>query len=121
MLGQRVLGIALGYEDLVDHDQLRHDPLLGVVLGRLKALYGRCAPLAGKSTLNRREHGTAGIDRYRRIAHKPPFIGQLFVELFPDAHARPPEEIVLDLDAADDPLHGHQKGPFFHGCDDCYC
>jgi hypothetical protein len=77
LLGQRVLGIALGYEDLVDHDQLRHDPVPGVVLGRLEARHGRCAPLAGKSTLNRLEHGTAGIDRYRRIAHEPPLIERL--------------------------------------------
>jgi len=126
LVGQRVLGIALGYEDLVDHDRLRHDPLLGVVLGRLEARPNspgrrRCAPLAGKSTLNRLEHGTAVIDRYRRIAHEPPLIERLFVDLFLDAHAKPPKEIVLDLDATDDPLHGHQEGRFFHGYYDCHC
>jgi hypothetical protein len=66
-VGQRVFGIALGHEDLVDHDRLRHDPVLGVVLGRPEARHGRCARLAGKSTLNRLGHGAAGTDRYRRI------------------------------------------------------
>ena len=121
LVGQRVLGIALGSEDLVDHDDLRHDPVMGVVLGRLEARHGRCAPLAGKSTLNRLEHGTAVIDRYRRIAHEPPLIERLFVDLFLDAHGKPPKEIVLDLDATDDPLHGHQEGRFFHGYYDCHC
>jgi hypothetical protein len=69
LVGQRVFGIALGHEDLIDHDRLRHDPVLGVVLDRLEARHGRCAPLAGKSTLNRLEHGGAEADRYRRIAH----------------------------------------------------
>jgi DDE family transposase len=121
LVGQRVLGIALGYEDLLDHDRLRHDPVLGVVLGRLEARHGRCAPLAGKSTLNRLEHGAAGADRYRRIAHDGPAIEALFVDLFLDAHDRAPKEIVLDLDATDDPLHGHQEGRFFHGYYDCHC
>ena len=134
LVGQRVLGIALGYEDLVDHDQLRHDPVMGVVLGRLEARQGRFAPLAGKSTLNRLEHGTAvmpgvpevachlGVGgRYHRITHEPPLIERLFVDFFLDAHAKPPKEIVLDLDATDDPLHGHQEGRFFHGYYDCHC
>jgi hypothetical protein len=121
LVGQRVLGISLGYEDLVDHDELRHDPVMGVVLGRLEARHGRCAPLAGKSTLNRLEHGTAVIDRYRRITHEPSAIERLFVDLFLDAHDKPPKEIVLDLDATDDPLHGHQEGRFFHGYYDCHC
>ena len=117
---QRVFGIALGYEDLIDHDRLRHDPVLGVALGRLEARHGRCAPLAGKSTLNRLEHGgaesTATAGSPRRWA-----VEALFVDLFLDAHARPPKEIVLDLDATDDPLHGQQEGRFFHGYYDCYC
>ena len=121
LVGQRVFGIALGYEDLIDHDRLRHDPVLGVALGRLEARHGRCAPLAGKSTLNRLEHGGAEVDRYRRIAHDGAAVEALFVDLFLDAHARPPKEIVLDLDATDDPLHGQQEGRFFHGYYDCYC
>ena len=88
---------------------------IGVVLGRLEARHGRCAALAGKSTLNRLERGAAEADRYRRIAHDGPAIEALFVDLFLDAHAQAPKEIVLDLDATDDPLHGHQEGRFFHG------
>ncbi len=121
LVGQRVFAIALGYEDLVDHDELRFDPVLGVVLERLDARHGRCAPLAGKSTLNRLEHGTAAASRYHRIAHDPAAIEDLFVELFLDAHAKPPKTITLDLDATDDPLHGHQEGRFFHGYYDGWC
>ena len=121
LVGQRVFGIALGYEDLIDHDALRHDPVLGVVLGRLGARRPGCAPLAGKSTLNRLEHAPSGAHRYRRIGHEPEAIETLFVDLFLDAHERAPARLVLDLDATDDPLHGHQEGRFFHGYYDCYC
>jgi hypothetical protein len=122
MVMQRIVGIALGYEDLVDHDQLRHDPVLAALVGKLKARRRDCAPLAGKSTLNRLEHApAAALDRYHRIGHDPQAIERLFVDLFLEAHAKPPEQIVLDLDATDDPLHGHQEGRFFHGYYDCYC
>jgi Transposase DDE domain group 1 len=121
LVGQRVIGIALGYEDLVDHDQLRHDPVMAVLAGKLEARRADCAPLAGKSTLNRLEHAPAGTDRYRKIGHDPGAIERLLVELFLDAHRAPPKQIVLDLDATDDPLHGHQEGRFFHGYYGCYC
>ena len=121
LVGQRVFGIALGYEDLVDHDELRRDPVLGAVLGRLEARRRGCEPLAGKSTLNRLEHAPEGAHRYRRIGHDAGAIEALFVELFLDAHERAPERLVLDLDATDDPLHGRQEGRFFHGYYDCYC
>ncbi len=121
MLGQRLFAIALGYEDVNDHDALRHDPVLGTVLGRLQARRPDCAPLAGKSTLNRLEHAPQGPDRYRRIAHEGAAIEELFVALFLEAHDRPPRQIILDLDATDDPIHGHQEGRFFHGYYDCYC
>ena len=121
LVGQRVFGIALGYEDLIDHDELRHDPALGVVLGRLEARRAGCAPLAGKSTLNRLEHAPTGAHRYRRVGHEPEAIETLFVDLFLDAHGQAPEQVVLDLDATDDPLHGRQEGRFFHGYYDCYC
>jgi hypothetical protein len=122
MLMQRICGIALGYEDLVDHDELRHDPVLATLVGKLEARRKDCAPLAGKSTLNRLEHApVSALDRYHRIGHDPRAIEQLFVALFLEAHARPPERIILDLDAIDDPLHGHQEGRFFHGYYDCYC
>jgi hypothetical protein len=118
----RICGIALGYEDLVDHDELRHDPVLATLVGKLEARRKDCAPLAGKSTLNRLEHApVSALDRYHRIGHDPRAIEQLFVALFLEAHARPPERIILDLDATDDPLHGHQEGRFFHGYYDCYC
>ncbi len=121
LVGQRIFAIALGYEDLVDHDQLRHDPALCTVLGRLEARRSDCAPLAGKSTLNRLEHAPESADRYRRISHEAADIEALFVTLFLEAHDRPPEEIILDLDATDDPIHGKQEGRFFHGYYDCYC
>jgi len=126
LVGQRIFAIALGYEDVNDHDDLRHDPVLGTVLGRLEARRPGCAPLAGKSTLNRLEHAPAGeADRYRRIGHDPEAIETLFVDLFLDAHDashdRAPARITLDLDATDDPIHGHQEGRFFHGYYDCYC
>lgn len=120
---QRVVGIALGYEDLNDHDQLRHDPVLAVLAGKLKAQRKDCAPLAGKSTLNRLEHAPKATpgERYRKIAHHPEQIESLFVDLFLEAHETPPASIVLDLDATDDPLHGDQEGRFFHGYYDGYC
>ena len=121
LIGQRVFGIALGYEDLIDHDALRHDPLMGAVLGRLEAKRKDCAPLAGKSTLNRLEHAPEEPDRYRKIGHDGAAIEALFVDLFLDAHETPPQEITLDLDATDDPLYGDQEGKFFHGYYDCHC
>jgi hypothetical protein len=121
MVMQRVFGIALGYEDLTDHDELRHDPVMAVLAGKLAARRSDCAALAGKSTLNRLELSQAEPTRYHRISHDAGRIEALFVELFLDAHRRAPEQIVLDLDATDDPVHGHQEGRFFHGYYDCFC
>ncbi len=121
MVAQRVFGIALGYEDLIDHDQLRHDPVLATLAGKLTARRQECAPLAGKSTLNRLEHAPLTPSRYHKIGHDAAAIEGLFVALFLEAHKTPPERIVLDLDATDDPLHGHQEGRFFHGYYDCFC
>jgi len=121
LVGQRVFGIALGYEDLIDHDQLRHDPTLAVLAGKLAARRQDCAPLAGKSTLNRLELGGPTMTRYHRIAWDAAKIETLFIDLFLEAHPQPPKQIILDLDATDDPLHGHQEGGFFHGYYDCYC
>jgi hypothetical protein len=121
MVAQRVFGIALGYEDLVDHDQLRHDPVLALLAGKLTARRQGCAPLAGKSTLNRLEHAPLVASRYHKIGHDTAAIEGLFVTLFLEAHKTPPQQIVLDLDATDDPLHGHQEGRFFHGYYDSYC
>jgi len=121
LLGQRVLGIALGYEDLNDHDELRHDPMMAVLAGKLTASRKQCAPVAGKSTLNRLELSREEATRYHKISHDGRAIESLFVRLFLEAYKTPPREIVLDLDATDDPLHGHQEGRFFHGYYDCYC
>ena len=121
LVGQRVFGIALGYEDINDHDDLRHDPVMAVLAGKLQAWRADCAPVAGKSTLNRLELGRDTARRYHKIAHDPAAIERLFVTVFLEAHKTAPKEIVLDLDATDDPLHGHQEGRFFHGYYDCYC
>jgi hypothetical protein len=126
LVGQRVFGLALGYEDLNDHDELRHDPVMAVLAGKLKARRRTCAPVAGKSTLNRLEHAPEegpgfASSRYHKISHDADAIESLFVTLFLEAHAAPPKRIILDLDATDDPLHGHQEGRFFHGYYDCYC
>src|SRR5207253_6563058 len=118
---QRVVGIALGYEDLNDHDQLRHDPVLAVLAGKLSSTRETCAPVAGKSTLNRLELSREEPTRYHKIAYDEAAIEALPVTLFLEAHQRPPKQIILDLDATDDPLHGHQEGRFFHGYYDCYC
>lgn len=121
LLTQRITGIALGYEDLIDHDHLRHDPIMAVLAGKLTATRADCAPVAGKSTLNRLERSKAEPTRYAKIAADATAIETLFVDLFLDAHDASPEEIILDLDATDDPLHGQQEGRFFHGYYDGYC
>jgi hypothetical protein len=121
LVGQRVFGQALGYEDLNDHDWLRHDPVLAVLVGKLAARRRTCAPAAGKSTLNRLELSRPEPTRYHKISHDPAAIEALFVDLFLEAHESAPQEIVLDLDATDDPIHGEQEGRFFHGYYGGYC
>ena len=121
LVGQRVFGIALGYEDLNDHDELRHDPVMAVLAGKLEARRKECAPVAGKSTLNRLELSRLEPTRYHKISHNPIAIKRLLVDQFLEAHERAPSEIILDLDATDDPVHGMQEGRFFHGYYDCYC
>jgi hypothetical protein len=131
LLSQRIYALALGYEDLNDHDQLRHDPLLAVLVGKPEPLgQDRVSPrdrgkaLAGKSTLNRleltpvRAHAKS---RYKKIVARRERLQPFFVNVFLQAHATPPTRIVLDLDATDDPLHGHQSGRFFHGYYKNYC
>ena len=120
LVRQRIYALACGYEDLNDHEQLRHDSLFAV----LAEAEDLAAPLAGKSTLNRLELSAAtvaGTERYKKIAVDHAAVDQLFVDVFLRAHATPPEEIVLDLDATDDPVHGHQEGRFFHGFYGHYC
>ena len=128
LLAQRVFGLALGYEDLNDHDQLRADPLLAVMAGcadvtgqRRKQERDRGNPLAGKSTLNRLEQSRQRPDRYRKINYEAKAIDELWVQIFLESQAEEPEEIILDLDATDTPLHGEQEKRFFHGYYDAYC
>ena len=118
MLAQRIYGLALGYEDLNDHEQLRHDPVLGVLAG--KAEPGEQA-LAGKSTLNRMELGDGRPDRYKKITFWRDAIDDLLVDVFLEAHTAAPEQIVLDIDTTDLALHGEQEGRFYHGYYDHYC
>jgi hypothetical protein len=117
MLSQRIYGLALGYEDINDHEQLRDDALFGVLAGREEV--GKA--LAGKSTLNRMELGTGVKDRYKKITFSKEAMDELLVKVFVESQAKAPEEIVLDVDTTDLPLHGKQEGRFFHGYYDCYC
>jgi len=131
LIAQRVYALALGYEDLNDHDDLRTDPLLATVVGKpdptgktRRRHRDRGKALAGKSTLNRLELSPTGADadtRYKKIPCRTHDVERLFVTLFLQAHPRPPERIVLDLDATDDPIHGHQLGRFFHGYYKNFC
>ena len=119
LVAQRITGIALGYEDLNDHDFLRHDPLLALLSGKLEGGRKGCAALAGKSTLNRLEHapGDGRPERYHRIAHDPEALQALLTELFIESWPGrlPPSRLVLDIDATDDKVHGRQEGRSFHG------
>ena len=131
LVAQRVYALALGYEDLNDHDDLRHDPLMAVLVGKKDPLgqsrnraRDRGKALAGKSTLNRLELTpvrACAKSRYKKITLDRHKVQRLFTDLYIQAHSRPPERIVLDLDATDDPIHGHQSGRFFHGYYKNYC
>jgi hypothetical protein len=129
LVSQRVLAQVQGYEDLNDHDTLRDDPLLALASGKRDLLGAervrrrdRGHALAGKSTLNRLERTPAEpTARYHKIVYDSAAIPWIFIDHFLDSHARPPERIVLDLDATDDPLHGQQEGRFFHGYYRSYC
>lgn len=129
LLSQRIHGIALGYEDLNDHDELRFDPALGLVSDTLRPRPADAEPgkavvatLAGKSTLNRLEHGLTGeASRYCKISVDDSALEQVFLDLYVEAHKTAPKRIILDLDATDDPLHGGQERRFFHGYYGSYC
>jgi hypothetical protein len=116
MLAQRIYGLALGYEDLNDHEQLRSDPVFGVLSGKRDLN----EPLAGKSTLNRLEL-TGRSGRYHKIGYSAEAIDRLLTDIYIESQVAAPQRIVLDLDATDIPLHGHQPERFFHGYYDSYC
>jgi hypothetical protein len=117
MLSQRIYGLALGYEDINDHEQLRKDPVFGILAGREDL----DEPLAGKSTLNRMELGAGVKDRYKKITFWKEAVDELLVKVFIESYGEAPAEIVLDVDTTDLPLHGKQEGRFFHGYYDNYC
>ncbi len=130
LVAQRVYGLALGYEDLLDHDDLRHDPLWAALVGkddptgqdRLRER-DRGQPLAGKSTLHRLELTPAGASadsRTKKIVAHTERVDSFFVNIYLQAHATPPARMVIDLDSTFAPRHGHQLGWFFHGYYDCY-
>jgi len=124
LLAQRILGIALGYKDLNDHEQLRHDPLMAVLAGKTDPSPQEGFALAGKCTLNRLELTPVGANeesRYKKIIARHRDTDDFFVNAFLQIYSQSPKRIVLDLDATDDPLHGHQWGRFFHGYYKCYC
>jgi hypothetical protein len=117
MLAQRIYGLALGYEDLNDHEQLRQDPLLKLLAGKADLN----EPLAGKSTLNRMELGDGLPNRYKKITFWREAIDELLIDVLLEAQAIPPEQIVLDIDTTDLAIHGAQEGRFYHGYYDHYC
>jgi len=130
LIKQRVYGLCLGYEDLNDHDELCRDRLLALLCERddvtgefRRRGSDRGKPLAGKSTLNRLERtpleGPKG--RYKKTVADPEGMDALLLEVFVEAHPEPPEEVILDVDATDDPLHGKQEGRYFHGYYKRYC
>jgi hypothetical protein len=131
LLRQRVYGVALGHEDLNDHDDLMRDPLIALAVGKTdpegaerRREQDRGKALASSSTLNRLELTPADADaqnRYKKIVCHPEKVEALFVDVFLDSFAQAPEEIILDFDATDDPLHGNQEGRFYHGYYGCYC
>jgi Transposase DDE domain group 1 len=122
LVAQRIHAQALGYEDLNDHDELRHDPVLGLLSDTLTPKRADCATLAGKSTLNRLEHGLKGqASRYHKLEIDAAAMERVFLDVYVAAHKTAPARIILDLDATDDPLHGNQEGRFYHGYYRSYC
>jgi hypothetical protein len=123
---QRLYGLVQGYEDLNNHEVLRHDPMFGIAVGKLESEHARCAPLAGKSTLNRLEqamHGAIDVaeERYVKVCVQPQAMASLLVEIFLEQVGQAPQPIILDLDVSDDPVHGKQEQAFFNGYYDQVC
>ena len=119
LLAQRLYGLVQGYEDLNDHEQLRHDSLFGIAVGKLESEHPLCAPLAGKSTLNRLEqaiHAEADLSeqRYIKLSLKPERINDLLVAVYLEQEPKAPKQIILDMDVSDDRIHGTQEQGFFN-------
>ena len=131
LVAQRMYGLALGYEDLNDHEELRRDPLLAVLVEKedltgkeRRRVRDQGTALAGKSTLNRMELGAAKLgekERYKKIILDEAAVDRTLVDIFLQAHGEAAKEIVLDLDSTDIPLHGEQEERFFHGYYGHYC
>jgi len=131
LVSQRVIGLALGYEDLNDHDHLAKDQMLAIAVGKSdptgmdrKSEQDKGKPLAGKSTLNRLELTPADATAkspYKKVVLSSASVDNLFVDIFLESQENVPEQIILDVDATDDPLHGNQEGRFFHGYYKAYC
>ena len=127
MVAQRIYALVQGYEDVNDHEQLRHDPMFGVAVGKLKSRHSRCAALAGKSTLNRlelgasREEAKEGKDRYVKVVADLKAMEQVFVDLFFELMEPSPRRLILDFDVTDDPTHGTQELAAFNGYYRCDC
>ena len=126
LIAQRIYGLSMGYEDLNDHEELRHDPMFALALGKRIGLEKEPVILAGKSTLNRLEHcpenAEQGADsRYHKIGHSPDEIESLFVKIFLESCSKEPRQIILDLDVTDDLVHGDQEQVFFNTYYGGYC
>ncbi len=119
LVAQRIYALVLGYEDVNDHDKLRHDPALAIALEKLDFIESNQGSLAGKSTINRLEYCPETIldqerSRYHRIEHDSKKIEKLLVDIFLQSHKKPPRQIILDMDVTDDQVHGNQEGAFFN-------
>lgn len=126
VVAQRLYGLVQGYEDLNDHEDLRHDAMFGIAVGKLASQHERCAPLAGKSTLNRLEQamhvvGDWSAERYVKYSVKPEAIEKLLVDVYLEQHTKAPQQIILDMDVTDDEVHGTQEQAFFNGYYDHTC
>jgi hypothetical protein len=126
LIKQRIYGVVMGYEDLNDHEELRHDQMFAIALGKRIAVENEPATLAGKSTLNPLEHCPEDVEQgadsgYHKIGHSPSEIESLFVKIFLESYAKEPREIILDLDVTDDLVQGYQEQVFFNTDDGGYC
>jgi hypothetical protein len=119
LITQRIYGLLMGYEDLNDHEELRHDPMFALALGKRIGVDNEPVILAPKSTLNRLEHCPENVEqgadsRYHKIGHSPSEIESLFVNIFLESYSKEPRQIILDLDVTDDLVHGNQEQVFFN-------